>query len=86
MKKKSNWAVFPFLILIQFYKKVISPNLPPMCRYTPSCSTYAIEALEKHGLFIGSFLATKRILSCNPFGGKGYDPVPENVNVFSKKN
>jgi len=53
----------------------ISPMLPPTCRYTPTCSTYAIQALKKHGPIKGAYLAIKRILSCNPFGGSGYDPV-----------
>lgn len=64
------------LLPIYFYKYSISPMLPPSCRYTPSCSQYAIEALKKHGPFKGLWLATKRILSCNPWGGSGYDPVP----------
>lgn len=62
---------------VYFYRFAISPLLPPSCRYTPTCSQYAIEALKKHGPIKGSFLAAKRILSCNPWGGSGYDPVPE---------
>lgn len=50
--------------------------LPPACRYTPSCSEYAVQALKKHGPFRGVYLALKRILRCNPWGGSGYDPVP----------
>ncbi len=50
--------------------------LPPSCRYTPTCSEYAIEAIKKHGPFKGLWLATKRILRCHPWGGHGYDPVP----------
>ena len=69
--------IFPFIVLIKAYKAVLSPHLGAnKCRYQPSCSTYAIEALQKHGLFKGGFLATKRILSCHPYGGSGYDPVP----------
>lgn len=64
-----------FISVIRFYQIVISPILPASCRYTPTCSQYAIEALQKYGPFTGSFLALKRILSCNPFGGSGYDPV-----------
>jgi len=66
----------PLIWLIRIYKITISPLFPATCRYTPSCSTYAVEALETHGLFKGGWLALKRIISCNPWGGSGYDPVP----------
>lgn len=66
----------PFLAMIRFYKKRISPGLPPSCRYQPTCSEYAYEALEKYGIFKGGRLAMWRILRCNPFGGSGWDPVP----------
>ncbi len=69
-------AIWPFLVLIRFYKSCISPLTPPACRYVPSCSTYAMEALKKHGLFKGGWLAFKRIMRCHPWGGSGYDPVP----------
>lgn len=59
-----------------FYKTVISPLFPPSCRYTPSCSQYAIDAINKYGPFKGFWLALKRILRCHPWGGQGYDPVP----------
>lgn len=62
--------------LIQFYRYCISPVLGNHCRYTPSCSQYALEAIEIHGSFKGSYLAIKRILRCNPWGSYGYDPVP----------
>ena len=62
---------------LRFYKVSISPQLPPACRYTPTCSEYAIEAIERRGVMVGGFLATKRVLSCNPFSRGGYDPVPE---------
>jgi putative membrane protein insertion efficiency factor len=61
---------------VYFYKTCLSPLLPPSCRYTPTCSEYAIQALKKHGPFKGAWLATKRILRCHPWGGSGYDPVP----------
>lgn len=64
------------LLPIYFYKGAISPLLPPSCRFTPSCSTYAVEAIKKHGPFKGMWLAIKRILRCNPWGGCGHDPVP----------
>lgn len=68
--------IAPFIFLIRFYKIIISPLLPAACRYEPTCSVYAIDALKTHGLFYGSWLAAKRIVSCNPWGGSGYDPVP----------
>jgi putative membrane protein insertion efficiency factor len=61
---------------IRFYQKGISPLLGANCRYTPTCSDYGIQALEKYGPLKGSWLAIKRILSCNPWGGHGYDPLP----------
>lgn len=64
------------IIPIKIYKYFISPILPMACRYTPTCSEYAIEAIIKHGPIKGIYLAAKRILSCNPWGGSGYDPVP----------
>jgi len=65
-----------FVGIIRFYQMVISPYLPPSCRYTPTCSAYGIEALKKYGPFKGSWLTIKRIASCHPWGGHGYDPVP----------
>ncbi|MCH5222683.1 MAG: membrane protein insertion efficiency factor YidD [Muribaculaceae bacterium] len=64
------------IYIIEFYRHAISPHFPPACRYTPTCSQYAIEALRKHGAVKGSWLAVKRICRCNPWGGSGYDPVP----------
>ncbi|WP_313808335.1 membrane protein insertion efficiency factor YidD [Flavobacterium sp.] len=68
--------IFPFLFLVRFYQVAISPFTPGVCRYSPTCSHYTAEALQKHGLFKGGWLAIKRIGSCNPWGGSGYDPVP----------
>ncbi|MCH5230376.1 MAG: membrane protein insertion efficiency factor YidD [Muribaculaceae bacterium] len=64
------------ILMIRFYQVAISPLFPPACRYTPTCSAYAVEALKKHGAWKGSRLAIKRILRCHPWGGSGYDPVP----------
>ena len=64
------------LALIAFYRTCISPLLPPACRYTPTCSQYAKEAITKYGAFKGGWLALIRLLRCNPWGGSGYDPVP----------
>ena len=65
-----------FVIPIKFYQHYISPLTPPSCRFTPTCSQYAIEALQKHGVIKGLYLAIKRIIRCHPWGGSGYDPVP----------
>ncbi|MFL9837859.1 membrane protein insertion efficiency factor YidD [Flavobacterium sp. ST-75] len=69
--------IAPFVLLVRFYQGAISPFLPSACRYTPTCSQYTIEALQTHGLIKGGWLSIKRIASCNPWGGRGYDPVPE---------
>ncbi len=61
---------------LRFYKIAVSPLLPPACRYTPTCSEYAMEAVERHGVARGGWLAAKRILSCHPWSRGGYDPVP----------
>lgn len=68
--------IFPFLLLIRLYQVLISPLTPATCRYEPTCSHYAAEALKKHGVFKGIYLALIRISKCHPWGGSGYDPVP----------
>lgn len=65
------------VLLIRGYQQIISPYLPPACRYLPTCSQYAIDALEQHGTLRGSWLAIKRISRCHPFHTGGFDPVPE---------
>jgi putative membrane protein insertion efficiency factor len=72
---------YPFLFLIKVYQTVISPLTPATCRYQPTCSDYAKEALEVHGIFKGGKLAIKRIFSCHPWGGKGFDPVPKKDDI-----
>lgn len=67
---------YPFILLVKFYQKAISPFTPAVCRFTPTCSQYTLIALEKHGVFKGGWLGIKRIFSCHPWGKKGYDPVP----------
>lgn len=62
--------------LIRFYRRGISPLLPPSCRYEPTCSAYAEEAIRRYGFARGGWLATRRLARCHPFGGHGYDPVP----------
>lgn len=64
------------ILPIRFYQGAISPMLPPSCRYTPTCSQYAMEAIMKYGPLKGGWLAIKRICRCHPWGGSGYDPVP----------
>lgn len=71
-----NAIVGIMLIPVYIYKVCISPFTPPSCRFVPTCSQYAIEALRKHGPLKGSWLAIRRILRCHPWGGSGYDPVP----------
>lgn len=76
MKVLSSLLVALLVAPIRFYQAFISPLTPPSCRFTPTCSQYAIEALRKHGPLRGLALAVWRILRCNPWGGSGYDPVP----------
>ncbi|KLA44688.1 hypothetical protein LRP_118 [Ligilactobacillus ruminis] len=71
---------------ILFYKKYISPLLPPSCRYYPTCSTYMIEAIKKHGAFLGLIMGCSRILRCNPFIRGGYDPVPDHFTLRRNRN
>ncbi len=72
----SRLTVRILLLPIKFYQRFISPLTPPSCRFTPTCSQYAVEALQKHGPVTGLYLAIRRILRCHPWGGHGYDPVP----------
>ena len=77
MKTFNKIVSFPFIMLIRFYQLAISPWLgKSKCRYTPTCSQYGIESFKKNGPFKGFWLTTKRVISCNPWGGHGYDPVP----------
>lgn len=76
MKVLLQMFSWPFVVIIRFYQYVISPWLGPKCRYTPTCSHYAIEAFQKYGVFKGFWLSVKRISSCHPWGGHGHDPVP----------
>jgi putative membrane protein insertion efficiency factor len=65
------------IVPVRAYQWFISPLLPPSCRYEPTCSAYAVEAFQRHGLVRGSYLTARRLLRCHPWGGCGYDPVPD---------
>ena len=77
MKIIQKILILPLIIIVKLYQYIISPIFPASCRYTPTCSNYMIEALKEWGLFKGTYLGVKRILSCNPWGGHGHDPVPK---------
>jgi putative membrane protein insertion efficiency factor len=76
LNKIKKVGIFISLIPLYLYKYCISPLKPPVCRYTPSCSEYAVQAIKKYGPFKGAWLSMKRVLRCHPWGGEGYDPVP----------
>lgn len=77
MKSITKILAMPFVWLVRFYQVAISPYTPASCRYSPTCSSYTLEALKVHGVFKGGWLAIKRIGSCHPWGGSGFDPVPK---------
>tara|TARA_B100000900_G_scaffold409480_1_gene425480 strand:- start:349 stop:570 length:222 start_codon:yes stop_codon:yes gene_type:complete len=72
----SRLLAWIFIVQIRVYKAVISPILPARCRYTPTCSEYGLQAIQKYGPFKGGWLTLKRIGSCHPWGGHGHDPIP----------
>ena len=77
MKLLKKMIAFPFIVLIRFYQYALSPYLGgSKCRYTPTCSQYTLEAIQKYGPIKGIYLGTKRLSKCHPGGGHGYDPVP----------
>jgi putative membrane protein insertion efficiency factor len=76
---------FPFYLVIRVYQLIVSPIWPSACRFEPTCSHYAIEAFRKRGLFVGFYLMVKRIARCHPWGGFGYDPVPDQDLSSSEK-
>ncbi|WGN89495.1 membrane protein insertion efficiency factor YidD [Ligilactobacillus faecis] len=77
MKFLRNLVILP----VKFYQKAISPLFPPSCRYYPTCSTYMIQAVEKHGAVLGLLMGSARILRCNPFVRGGHDPVPDHFSL-----
>jgi uncharacterized protein len=79
-KPKGNLGAIlssPFVFILYLYKWILSPLLPNACRFVPTCSEYGVEAFKKHGLLKGGWLTLKRIGRCQPWGGSGYDPVPD---------
>lgn len=75
-QKIRSFFIILLVVPIRFYQRFVSPLTPPACRFTPTCSQYAVEALRRHGPIKGLYLAVRRILRCHPWGGSGYDPVP----------
>jgi putative membrane protein insertion efficiency factor len=76
MMAARRWAAMPFIGLVRLYQWTLSPLLGANCRFEPTCSAYAIEALDTHGVIRGGWLALRRIGRCHPWGGSGFDPVP----------
>ena len=74
---KNKIFIYPLISIIKIYQFIFSPLIGNNCRYLPTCSEYAVESLKLHGLLQGSFFAIKRILTCHPFGGHGFDPIPK---------
>lgn len=80
-----TYLVKLYLFPVRFYRRFISPLTPPCCRFTPTCSAYALKAVERFGIIKGTVLAVWRILRCNPFSEGGYDDVPEEFSFVKKK-
>lgn len=85
-KSLKKMALFPFLIIIRTYQLLISPWLGHACRYQPTCSEYAVSAVNEHGFFKGGWLTLKRLGKCHPWGGTGYDPVPPSASSQTTDN
>jgi putative membrane protein insertion efficiency factor len=77
----SKITIAPFVALIRLYKALVSPWLGSRCRFSPTCAEYSIDCFKAHGVFKGIILSIKRIVRCNPFGGDGLDPVPEEIDI-----
>lgn len=82
----SRILTLPVTALIIFYRSAISPLTPPSCRFTPTCSEYALQAIRLHGLRRGGWLALKRLAKCHPWGGSGYDPVPTVITKHKSRH
>lgn len=76
VKRMDAYAAWPLLMLVRGYRLLLSPSLGSSCRFTPTCSAYALQALQSHGAMRGSYLAAKRVLRCHPLCAGGHDPVP----------
>jgi len=85
LKRLSAPLATPLVALVRAYRYAVSPLLGPSCRFHPSCSEYAIEALERHGALCGAWLSMRRILRCHPWHPGGYDPVPRPHDTASRK-
>jgi uncharacterized protein len=72
----SDWPRRLAMLLIRAYQRIVSPVLPPACRFSPSCSQYTLEAIERHGILRGGWLGARRLVRCHPFNPGGFDPVP----------
>ena len=86
MRRLSALPAFGLILLVRIYQATLGPLLAGHCRFQPTCSVYAIEALRGHGALRGSWLAVKRLLRCHPLGGGGFDPVPPAENHDSARN
>ena len=82
----SNYAKLVTLQLLRAYKWTVSPFLPPACRFVPTCSEYAMEAVERYGPLRGGWMALARIMRCHPLGRSGYDPVVKQASVAGNRN
>jgi putative membrane protein insertion efficiency factor len=80
MKIISLILAFPLILLVRIYQLILSPLMPPVCRFQPTCSHYMIESLKVWGPLKGTYLGVKRIMRCHPWGGHGHDPVPPKSN------
>ena len=79
LKHLNNILIYFIIFIIKLYQLIISPFLKSNCRYLPTCSEYSIKTLKEYGIIIGLYYSIKRILSCHPFGSRGYDPVPNKI-------
>ena len=79
IKSLNILVIYSIIYVIKLYQYIISPIIKTNCRYLPTCSEYTILVLKEHGLFMGIYYSSKRILSCHPLGGHGFDPVPKKI-------